>query len=102
MALPGEAIRPQAKKRRNDPRTSSIFSVLRAPIRLAMSEECIVNSLVAFTIDGLGSRPSAKSPRQRWTAFGSFVMGGHRRQDEVLSSGVEGIRGQDQGGSSLG
>ena len=64
----GYSIRPQEKKRRNDRRTSSIFSVLRAPIRLAMSEECIVNSLVAFTIDGLGSRPSAKSPRQRWTA----------------------------------
>ncbi len=64
---PRESIPAQEKKTRIDRSTSSIFSVLRAPIRLAMSEECIVNSLVAFTIDGLGSPPTAKSPRQRRT-----------------------------------
>ena len=70
----GESTQPREKKRRNDRRTSSTFSVPRTPIRLAMSEECIVNSLVAFTIDGLGSPPAAKSPLQTHTAFGSSVM----------------------------
>ena len=34
----GKSIRSQEKKCRNDRRTSSILSILRAPIRLAMSE----------------------------------------------------------------
>ena len=64
----------QEKNLRNDPNTSSIFSILRAETRIATSEECTVNSFVTLTIDDLGSPSSAKSPRQRCTALGSPAM----------------------------
>ena len=63
----------QQKNLRNDPNTSSIFSILRAKTRFATSQKCIANSFVTLTIDDLGSPSSAKSPRQRCTALESPV-----------------------------
>ena len=75
--MPPAGAPPRAhglRKPCTDRRNSSIFSILRTQIGLTISEECIVNSLVIFSIDALGSPPSAKSPRRRCTAFGSSVM----------------------------